>query len=151
MYPIDKPINLPLKDYLIRKTSVKTMINEHTVTDIINFQFKDARQALHYANEVELTGFGKFVFLHRKAEKEVERLNKMTGHLLEKERTADVEKKLVGIAEELVFLKFKLKSYEDFQANNRRLEKSSDTSQSDEGEDRDGISSQDGAMQLVSA
>lgn len=128
---------------------MKTMINEHTVSDIISFQFKDARQALHYANEVEITGFGKFVFLNRKAEREVIRLHKMIGHLREKEITPKIELKLQGMKEELEFLDFKLKSYETFQSDNRRMAKPSDTSEEAEGADSFSISSEDGNLQSV--
>jgi hypothetical protein len=127
------------------------MINEHTVSDIINFQFKDARQALHTANEVEITGFGKYVFLVRKAERELKRMKDLHTLLSGRERTSKIERQLQGISEEIEFLEFKLKSYEAFQSNNRRVEKSPDTAKGIEEENRDGVGSQDGDMPQLPA
>lgn len=123
------------------------MINEHTVADIINFQFKDARQALITASQIEISGFGKFVFLPRKAEKELERLKKIQGLLQQKEVTPKIEKQLKTIAEEIAFVEFKIKEYEAFQSNNRGMAQSPNSSEAAKGEDRDGVSCEDGYLQ----
>lgn len=108
MQPIDRPQNLALKDYLIRKTSVRTMINERTVGDIINFQFQDARAALHDNREVEISAFGKYVFQQAKALREKARLETIRERLLAKEPTDRIAQQLASIAEELAFINSKL-------------------------------------------
>lgn len=148
---IDKPVNLSLRDYLIRKTAVRTMINEHTVGEIINYQFKAARAALETNNQVEITGFGKFVFLPKKGAKDIIRLEKMKSFLLEKEPSVINLRKISRIDEELAYLRSKIPDNEYIQTDSRGLAESPDSTERVEGEGDASVINQDGDLQSVSA
>lgn len=67
MSEIIKPKNLGVKDYLIRKMSVKLNLNESILEKIINHQFQSANIAMKNNKSIELAGFGKFLFNNKKA------------------------------------------------------------------------------------
>jgi nucleoid DNA-binding protein len=71
---MNKPSSLSVKDFLVRTLAVKLGINEKTIEAVINHQFQAANDALDSNNSVEISGFGKFVFNERKAEKKTEKL-----------------------------------------------------------------------------
>lgn len=70
---MDKPKSLSVKDYIIRKMSIKMLIPEKTIDAVITHQFSSAHEALNTNNSVEISGFGKFVFNEKKAAKKLER------------------------------------------------------------------------------
>jgi nucleoid DNA-binding protein len=78
----DKPISLSMKDWLIRRLAVKMMITEKTLETVINHQFQSANEALLNNKSVEISGFGKFFFNQKKAEKRMETLKKTQQTLL---------------------------------------------------------------------
>jgi len=68
---MDKPISMSVKDYLIRIMAVKTMTSERVIEAIVNHQFQSANEAMSQHNSVEISGFGKFFFNTKKAEKKM--------------------------------------------------------------------------------
>lgn len=71
---MDKPISLSVKDYIIRKMSVKLMISEDTLHAIISHQFQSAYEAMSKNKSIELSGFGK---LHFNVPKAIKKMDKM--------------------------------------------------------------------------
>jgi nucleoid DNA-binding protein len=71
---MDKPISLSVKDYIIRKMAVKLMVSEKTIDTVISHQFSSANEALKSNNSVEISGFGKFLFNQKKANKRMEKM-----------------------------------------------------------------------------
>lgn len=71
----DKPNNMPLKDFLVKKIAKRMQISETVVDAVVMEQFKGVVKALQEYNSVELTGFGKFLFMDAKARKVKETLN----------------------------------------------------------------------------
>jgi nucleoid DNA-binding protein len=71
---MDKPISMSVKDYLIRVMAVKAMTSEKTIEAIVNHQFQSANEAMRRHNSLEISGFGKFFFNTKKAEKTMEKL-----------------------------------------------------------------------------
>lgn len=71
---MDKPISMSVKDYLIRIMAVKTMTSEKTIEAIVNHQFQSASEAMSEHNSLEISGFGKFYFNQKKAQKKMEKL-----------------------------------------------------------------------------
>jgi nucleoid DNA-binding protein len=69
---MDKPISMSVKDYLIRILAVKTLTSEKAIEAIINHQFQSANEALRTNNSVEISGFGKFIYNVKKAQKKME-------------------------------------------------------------------------------
>lgn len=71
---MDKPISMSVKDYLIRLMSVKMMLSEKTIESVVNHQFQSANEAMRVNNSLEISGFGKFYFNHKKAQKRMEKM-----------------------------------------------------------------------------
>jgi len=71
---MDKPISMSVKDYLIRIMSVKLMLSEKTIEAVVNHQFQSANVALVDNDSVEISGFGKFFFNKKKAQKKMDKM-----------------------------------------------------------------------------
>jgi len=71
---MERPKSLTIKDFLIRKMSVRMLIPEFTLDAIVSHQFQSATQAMLNTKSVEISGFGKFVFNDKKAVKKMEKL-----------------------------------------------------------------------------
>ena len=60
-----------MKDYLVRTLAVKLRIPEKTIDAVISHQFNSANEAMMTNNSIEISGFGKFLFNKKKAEKKM--------------------------------------------------------------------------------
>lgn len=69
---MDKPRSLSVKDFLIRKMSIKFNTPEKVIESVVNHQFQSATLAFNDQKSVELSGFGKFLFNEKKAVKKME-------------------------------------------------------------------------------
>ena len=68
---MDKPRSLSMKDYLVRTMAVKLRIPEKTLDAVISHQFSSANEAMLANKSIEISGFGKFFFNTKKAEKKM--------------------------------------------------------------------------------
>ena len=75
---MERPKSLSIKDFIIRKMSVKMLVPEFTLDAVVSHQFHSANQAMTNAKSVELSGFGTFFFNNKKG------LKKMEKHLSQK-------------------------------------------------------------------
>lgn len=66
---------MPLKEWLIKRLSQKLNIPELVITTVINDQFVSAFKATSTHNSIELSGFGKFTFNMKKANKQMDKYN----------------------------------------------------------------------------
>ena len=64
---MEKSSSIYIKNYLIRKLAVDTMVPEKIIDEVITHQFSGALDALQINKSVEISGFGKFVFNEKKA------------------------------------------------------------------------------------
>lgn len=80
---MDKPISMSVKDYLVRTLAVKMMISEKTIETVVNHQFQSANEAMDTNNSIEISGFGKFYFNEKKAQKRLEDLTRKKDLMLE--------------------------------------------------------------------
>lgn len=71
---MDKPISLSVKDFLVRRMAVKLMLSEKTIDAVISHQFSSANEALLKNKSLEISGFGKFYFNQKKANKKMEKM-----------------------------------------------------------------------------
>lgn len=71
---MDKPISLSVKDYLVRTLAPKMLVSEKVIDAVVVHQFQEANDALKRNHSVEISGFGKFYFNHKKAVKKLERM-----------------------------------------------------------------------------
>lgn len=99
---MDKPISLPVKDYIIRKMAVKMMKDESVISSVISHQFSSFHNALLTNNSVEISGFGKFLFNPKKMMRELNGL-RATQEVLEQKLASDEfsEEQKVVIANKL--------------------------------------------------
>lgn len=129
---MDKPQSLSMKDYLIRTLAVKMMIPEKTLETVINHQFNSANEAMKLHNSVEISGFGKFIFNYKKAQKKMEKMlsqqklfqSRLDDPSLSEQRRATETTKLNGVINNINILKPKL--YE-FQTNPGGMEEQHDS------------------------
>lgn len=72
---MDKAPSTSVKDFIIRKMSVRTNIPAKTIEAIVSHQMEDINKALQKEGvyTVEISGFGKLVFNHKKAQKKLEK------------------------------------------------------------------------------
>ena len=71
---MNKPKSLSVKDFLIRKMSVKINIPEKNIEAVVNHQFQSAAIAMLTNKSIEFSGFGKYLFNTKKAIKKFEKL-----------------------------------------------------------------------------
>jgi nucleoid DNA-binding protein len=138
---MDKPMSMSVKDYLIRILAVKTMTSEKTIEAIINHQFQGANDALVNNYSVEISGFGKFYFNHKKAQRKMEKMlskanlfeRQMNDEALSEQKRASASVKLANtlIGIETLKPKIDVEHIPDL----RRVEKQVDSSVSFEGTD----------------
>lgn len=62
---------LSLRDLLVRKLSVSLRMNEEIIDTVIQHQFKLTNEAFQKYDCLELSGFGKFYYNHKKAKKQL--------------------------------------------------------------------------------
>lgn len=110
-----------LRDVLITRTAIKTLQSETVVDKVISFQFKDANEAIKNCNEVEISGFGKFIASPTKMRKKIKKMELIVGRiesilqrtdLTEKEITS-LDKKVLYNKLMIEYLKTKLAKYEN--------------------------------------
>lgn len=103
---MDKPINLSIKDFLIRRMAVQLMTSEKTIEAVISHQFKSANEALDKNSSIEIAGFGKWLFNHKKAKKVVDSLNINIASYEERVKNMSEEKRASSkIVERLSYMK----------------------------------------------
>lgn len=66
---------MQLKEFLVKKLSLKLNKSEYTISTVISNQFQTAFQATTNHNTIELSGFGKFVFSQYKAKRQMDKYN----------------------------------------------------------------------------
>jgi len=69
---MDKPVNLSMRDYIVRTLAVKMMVSEKVIDQVIVHQFSEANNALRDNDSIEISGFGKLFFNRKKAVKKME-------------------------------------------------------------------------------
>jgi len=101
-----KSANTPIKEYIIKKIAVNKvtdkLISEKTMDLVISHQFESAIKAMMTNNTVEISGFGKFLFNFKRAQKELTKYEKIREHYtsllqntsLSEEKRKDLEDKL---------------------------------------------------------
>ena len=118
---MDKPISMSVKDYLIRIMAVKTMTSEKTIEAIVNHQFQSASEAMSEHNSLEISGFGKFFFNQKKAQKKMEKMlskadvfrRQMENEALSEQKRNSASVKLANTLAGIEILKPKLQDNEN--------------------------------------
>lgn len=101
-------------DLLIKKVAIKTLTPESIVEKIISFQGKDANRHARDNDEIEFSGFGKFMRSQNKTKKKVLSMEVMLGKLEAQSLSEEGElllatmKKINHIKESLEYHKTKI-------------------------------------------
>jgi len=81
-----KSANTPIKEYIIKKLAVNKvtdkLISEKTMDVVISHQFESAIKAMQTNSTVEISGFGKFLFNYKRAQKELTKYEKIREHYM---------------------------------------------------------------------
>lgn len=67
----DKPSTMGVREWITKKVAVEVVIPENVIKRVVTHQFDSAYEALENNNNIELSGFGKFYYNTKKAEKEI--------------------------------------------------------------------------------
>jgi hypothetical protein len=95
---MDKPQSLSMREYLIRTLAPKLMLSEKVIDTVIAHQFSEANEALRHNHSVEISGFGKFFFNHKKALKKMDTLlskERMFKSILERDDITEQKRESV--------------------------------------------------------
>jgi len=68
----DKPNSMSVREWITKKVAQETVVPENVIKRVISHQFDSAYEALDFNNSVEISGFGKFYYNTKKANKEIE-------------------------------------------------------------------------------
>ena len=132
---MDKPLSLSVKDYIIRKMSIKMKLTEKVIDNVVTHQFSSANEALVSNKSVEVSGFGKFIFNDKKAISKMAKLhiqkgifeNMVNSAELSEQRKASAMVKLQNALLAIETLKPKIKN--ETKSDLRGVEEPSDSSE----------------------
>lgn len=81
-----KAASTPIKEYIIKRMAVNKvtdkLISEKTMDVVISHQFESAIKAMQTNSTVEISGFGKFLFNYKRAQKELTKYEKIREHYM---------------------------------------------------------------------
>lgn len=90
---MNKPVSLSIRHYIQRKLSVKLMLSEDVIDEVITDSGKQIQEALYTNKSVEISGFGKFLFREKQAIKDISRfINLRDTYVRDLETTTDPKK-----------------------------------------------------------
>jgi nucleoid DNA-binding protein len=98
-----------LKEFLIEKTAEELSQPPLLVTDVLRWVFKDVTKAVKIYEEIEISGWGKFLISQNKLRKRIQRMEQMKGRMEALPQTEEMMEKLSWAAEDLQFYYSKLK------------------------------------------
>lgn len=141
---MEKPKSLSVKDFIIRKMAVKMMISEKVLDAVVSHQFSSANAAMKDNDSLEISGFGKFLFNRKKAQKLMEKFesqkalfsSKLEDLSLSEKKRASLELKLQIALDNIADLKPKLYDITDL----RGMEEQSSAAQGVESSDKEDVS-----------
>ncbi len=81
---INKPQSTSVKEYLYKTLAIKLNIPSSTIEKVIQHSFESSYAAMKKKNSIEISGFGKFLFNVKKAQKRLEDIKKIRSIIQEK-------------------------------------------------------------------
>jgi nucleoid DNA-binding protein len=99
---MDKPVNLSMRDYLVRTLAVKMMVSEKVIDTVVAHQFSEANEALRHNDSIEISGFGKFFFNKKKAVKKLETMHRQKEALEKQLANTETTEHRKNIAEQKI-------------------------------------------------
>lgn len=151
---MDKPVSMPVKEYLMRIMSLRMNIPLKTIEAVVEHQFQEAYNSMQgLDNTVEISGFGKFIFNKNKALKKWEKnimkrdfyIKELENPELSEAKRKSYENKLKNTIDWIEHIKPKL--FNESQRDIGRVEEQSDSPRGIEDNNREDIRREDGDMQ----
>lgn len=112
---MERPVSMSVKEWIIKKMSIKLVVPEKTINDVITHQFDSANDALNLHKSLEISGFGKFHFNQVKAEKQMVKFlsqkdmyENMLSQELTPQKRKNTEVRLENVNNYIKYLKPKL-------------------------------------------
>lgn len=105
----DKPNSMGVRQWIIKKIAMEQMIPEIVIRQVIAHQFDSAHEALNEHNSLEISGFGKFYYNTKKADKEIEKLLSQEANFQRIYNEATTEKKRTTYRKKLEYAQQQLK------------------------------------------
>lgn len=117
----DKPSSMSVREWITKKVATTLIIPENVIRRVISHNYDSAYEALEKNKSIEISGFGKFYYNEKKADKEIihcikqkdswkERLE--CEDATEKERR-EAESKIAYYSKKLAWIEEKKKNGED--------------------------------------
>lgn len=107
-----------LKGVLITRTAIKVLVPEDIVEKVIMFQFKDAKEAMLEHEQLEVSGFGKFMTSIKKINRRIEKAERALANVIAKrdgpnpERRKEAYDKMIELTRnKIAYLKTKVGGY----------------------------------------
>ena len=155
---MDKPISLSLREYIVRTMAVKLMLPEKTIDAVVVHQFTEANKAMANNYSVEISGFGKFLFNHKKAIKKLQRLydqkatfeNTLSSLTETEQRKRAARLKLESVIEAIEILKPRIQYETQLVTDIRGMEEQAGSTPTSEGFDREDSSGENRHMSDMS-
>lgn len=117
---MEKPRNIPLRNFIQKRISVELAISEDVIDKVITHCFSSASRAMLTNNTVEISGWGKFIFDKKRMFKHISKLEDtikkhelliQDGQISEKQKIGS-QKKIDGANKDLLVLKQRMTTYE---------------------------------------
>lgn len=102
---MEKPVSMSVKDYLMKKQSITTNIPLKTIEAVINNQFEGVNSAFKKHLSIEISGFAKFLFNIKKAEKALIKLKEKLILIREELDKCEEDKKRIWSIRETYTMK----------------------------------------------
>lgn len=134
---MDKPINMPVKEYLMRVMSLRANIPLKVIETVVEHQFSSAHEAMKNHKSLEISGFCKFIYNQKKAEKILEKnysKKKTFEEILQRDLTEAKRKSVeLKLANTIKYIEDEEPRVYGHIKSMGGLEKQADTSRGDEG------------------
>lgn len=69
----DKPASMSVREWITKKIATTVIVPEKVIKQVIAHQYDSAHEATLIFNSIEISGFGKFYFNTKKAEREMKK------------------------------------------------------------------------------
>lgn len=105
----DKPDSMSVREWITKKIAIGVIIPEKVIRQVVTHQFDSAYDALKVSNSLEISGFGKFFYNTKKADREIEwcKEQKATYEEQLSGETSEIERDKIGDRIRQVELKYK--------------------------------------------
>lgn len=91
---MEKPVNMSVKDFIVRRMAVKLRISEEVLQKVVAHQFNSLNGAMQVHERIEISGFGTMMFSTRKAHRKMGRLMTKLRYLLNRAQDEQASEKL---------------------------------------------------------